>query len=468
MTLLSACLLHGATFLGLKAGEPVRSNAAQLARRLRWITAALATVAALWTFALSGKSVLSAVLMALTIAGIALAVLAIGRGREGRAFAGTAVTIASLVAAIFAGLYPNVLVSSTATANNLTIASTASGDYALTIMSVIALVLFPVVLIYQGWTYVVFRRRVLLPAREPDQRSHGVHHERRSGPAAEGWPHHPVVHEINAVVWLDEVSSRSGRRLTLAEVPAPEWDAVVPDGVSVVWLMGVWRRSPAGREVALADPELRASWTTALPGWSEADIAGSPYCIREYVPDSALGGWDGLDAARAELNRRGARLMVDWVPNHTGPDATWLTSTPEAYVTGTQADLAQDPGAFLDVDGTVVARGRDPYFAPWPDVVQLNPFADAYRRLAVETLTRIAEHADAVRCDMAMLMLDDVVQSTWGERVGAPPAQTYWEPGDRLGACLPPGLSFRRRGVLGQGVGPAAARFRPLLRQAPL
>jgi hypothetical protein len=75
---------------------------------------------------------------------------------------------------------------------------------------------------------------------------------------------------------------------------------------------------------------------------------------------------------------------------------------------------------------SVFARGKDPYFAPWPDVVQVNPFAPSLRRLAAATLTRIAAHADAVRCDMAMLMLDDVVAATWGDRVGPPPEQTYW------------------------------------------
>jgi hypothetical protein len=243
----------------------------------------------------------------------------------------------------------------------------------------------------------------------------------------QSWPEHPVVHEINTAVWLGEVARRAGRTVTLADVPGDEWDAVVPAGIDVVWLMGVWTRSPAGREVALADDALRRSWSEALPDWTTEDVLGSPYCIREYVPDPAWGGWSGLDLARAELRRRGARLMVDWVPNHTGPDSPWLSGRPDAYVHGTASDLEADPRAFLDVGGTIVARGRDPFFAPWPDVVQLDPFADSYRRLALETLTRIAEHADAVRCDMAMLMLDDVVQRTWGDRVGAPPERTYWD-----------------------------------------
>jgi len=163
LALLSACLLHGATFLGLKAGEPVRSQAARTARLLRWITVVLVVVASGWTFALSGKSLLSAALLALNVVAMLVAAWSISGGREGRAFAGTAVAIGSLVAGIFAGLYPDVLVSSTSAATSLTIASTASGDYALKVMTVVALVLFPVVLIYQGWTYVIFRRRVLLP-----------------------------------------------------------------------------------------------------------------------------------------------------------------------------------------------------------------------------------------------------------------------------------------------------------------
>ena len=234
------------------------------------------------------------------------------------------------------------------------------------------------------------------------------------------------MYEVNTAVWLGEVAGRLGADVTLGSVPASEWDAVVPDGVSVVWLMGVWARSPSGREIALSNPDLRASWSSTLPDWTDADVVGSPYCITDYVPAAAFGGWAGLDTARAELRARGALLMVDWVPNHVGPDSPWLRSTPEAFVRGTAEDLASSPEAFVDVDGTVFANGKDPYFAPWPDVVQVDAFAPSLRSLAAQALSRIAEHADAVRCDMAMLMLDDVVTATWAERVGQPPAVTYW------------------------------------------
>ena len=70
--------------------------------------------------------------------------------------------------------------------------------------------------------------------------------------------------------------------------------------------------------------------------------------------------------------------------------------------------------------------GRDPYFAPWPDVVQLDPTNPGLRQAVIDTLSDIASQCDGVRCDMAMLPLDDVVARTWGDRVGPPLPEPYW------------------------------------------
>jgi hypothetical protein len=74
----------------------------------------------------------------------------------------------------------------------------------------------------------------------------------------------------------------------------------------------------------------------------------------------------------------------------------------------------------------VLARGRDPYFPAWPDVLQLNAFDPGLRRAAVETVRQIADQCDGVRCDMAMLVMNDVFERTWGQRAGARPAADYW------------------------------------------
>ncbi|MET7730190.1 alpha-amylase family glycosyl hydrolase [Streptomyces sp. NPDC005402] len=235
-----------------------------------------------------------------------------------------------------------------------------------------------------------------------------------------------VIHEINTLVWLGELSHRYGRPVTLGDVPGEVWDSVAPPGVDTVWLMGVWERSPGGLEIALRDEALRVSFREALPDVTEADIAGSPYCVRDYVVDASLGGPDGLAAARAQLAARGMRLILDHVPNHVAPDHVWLTSAPDCLVQGTADDLVRAPADFIEAGGRIHARGRDPYFPPWPDVVQVNAFSDALREATVATLVSIGDQADGVRCDMAMLLMNDVFGRTWADRVGTAPAEDFW------------------------------------------
>ncbi|WP_405475729.1 alpha-amylase [Streptomyces canus] len=235
-----------------------------------------------------------------------------------------------------------------------------------------------------------------------------------------------VIYEINTLVWLTELSGRYGRLVTLGDVPGEVWDSVALPGVDTVWLMGVWERSPAGLEIALRDEGLRASFREALPDVTDADIAGSPYCVRDYVVDASLGGPEGLAAARTQLAARGLRLILDYVPNHVAPDHPWLTSGPDRLVRGTADDLARAPADFIEAGGEVYARGRDPYFPPWPDVVQLNAFSDALREATVNTLVSIGDQADGVRCDMAMLLMNDIFGKTWGDRAGTAPAEDFW------------------------------------------
>jgi hypothetical protein len=237
-----------------------------------------------------------------------------------------------------------------------------------------------------------------------------------------GWPAQPVIHEVDTWVWLAEL----GPDRTLGTVPAETWDALALSGVDAVWLMGVWERSPAGLAIALGNEQLTAAFARALPDLAPVDVVGSPYCIRRYVVDARLGGPAGLAMARAELARRGVRLLLDYVPNHVAPDHPWVWERPEVFVHGSAADVARQPGAFVEVDGQVLARGRDPYFPPWPDVVQLDAFSRRMRDATVETLAAIGDQCDGVRCDMAMLMLADVFAKTWGDKVGPVPATEFW------------------------------------------
>ena len=171
LTLLVLCLLHGATFLGLKSTEAVRERSQAFAGRLVWPSLLLVVVYAAWTVSISGGGLWRALAAAVPVVAAIGAALLIRAGREGASFSATAVTIGGTVAALFANLYPRVMVSSTTTANNLTVAGTASGDYALKVMTVVAAVMLPVVLLYQGWSYWVFRARMHTPGESVEKTS---------------------------------------------------------------------------------------------------------------------------------------------------------------------------------------------------------------------------------------------------------------------------------------------------------
>jgi hypothetical protein len=240
------------------------------------------------------------------------------------------------------------------------------------------------------------------------------------------WPKNPIIYEINTWVWLYELSRKYGRAITLGTVPAEEWGAIAALGVDAVWLMGAWERSPAGRRIAQEHPGLQAEYRLVLADVSPDDVVGSPYCIRRYVADKGLGGPEGLTTARKMLASRGLRLILDFVPNHVALDHPWLADHPEYFIQESSADPARAPGEFFEAGGTVFAFGRDPYFPPWTDTAQLNAFHSGLRRAAIETMGEIAAQCDGMRCDMAMLLINEVFQRTWGPRAGDRPDAEFW------------------------------------------
>ncbi len=229
---------------------------------------------------------------------------------------------------------------------------------------------------------------------------------------------HPLLLEINTVAWLFELSTRLGRTVFLGGVPDEEWDKIKTMGMDFVWLMGVWNRSQEGRKISLNSPEFRTQFNEILPQCSTEDIIGSCYSISSYGPDPLIGTWADLDHARAELNRRGIGLILDFVPNHTGIDHSWLSEHPEYYIQGSETDYQKDKQAFFTIQNQqktlYIAHGRDPNFPPWTDTAQLNYFNPDVRTAMIERAKDISLHCDGLRCDMAMLVLNDVFQRVWG------------------------------------------------------
>ena len=160
ITFVLICLLSGATFLCLKTSDDMRERAWRVARLVAPVTAAAVVAFVIWTHVTSSSTFFLNPVELLAVLAVIAAVWLVYDHREGFAFAATTVTMAACVVSIFTGLYPNVMVSSTNSAYNLTVHNTASGAYSLKVMSVVVVIFLPFVLAYQTWTYYVFRKRV--------------------------------------------------------------------------------------------------------------------------------------------------------------------------------------------------------------------------------------------------------------------------------------------------------------------
>lgn len=242
------------------------------------------------------------------------------------------------------------------------------------------------------------------------------------------WPAHPLVYEVNTRLWLADFARRTGAAADLGAVPEEALDELKKLGFDAVWLMGVWTTGPGATAVARGHEGVLADCRRAFPDMGEDDVVGSPYAVTEYRVSERLGGPDGLARLRERLAHRGLRLLLDFVPNHTALDNPLTRERPEAYVGGTDEDLERQPEAFFRTpEGRVIAHGRDPYFPPWTDTAQLDPSRPDGREALVSWLEAIAGLCDGVRCDMAMLLLPDVLERTWRERLGPERAEgSFW------------------------------------------
>ncbi|MEJ7727623.1 MAG: alpha-amylase family glycosyl hydrolase [Polyangiaceae bacterium] len=246
-------------------------------------------------------------------------------------------------------------------------------------------------------------------------------------------PHGPHdIYEINTRLWLGELGVTR-----LGDVPDAAIDALA-ERFDWVWLMGVWTPSPYAEYAAKNHPLLREECRRALPDVTTEDIVASPYAIGAYRVSDRLGGPGELARLRERLARRGVRLMLDFVPNHTGCDHPLALERPELYVGAGPGAAAGD--TFVTPSGARLFHGRDPHFPPWTDTAQLDARRRSTRRALGDELLAVARQCDGVRCDMAMLLLRDVFERTW-DRAGvlAPP------PADRAGGELWPELVDRVR-----------------------
>jgi alpha amylase-like protein len=254
-------------------------------------------------------------------------------------------------------------------------------------------------------------------------------------------PRHPSLFEINTRVWLRRLSRDAGRPMTLADIDDATLDDIARRGFDWVWLLSVWRTGAASRAVSRGNAAWRAEFEAVLPDLRDDDICGSGFAIDGYVVDPALGGPGALAGLRSRLAERGLRLMLDFVPNHTALDHPWVAHRPDFYVEGDEQALGAAPGNYWRCSTVlgerILAHGRDPNFPGWPDTLQLDYANPGLQTAQKAELLAIAGQCDGVRCDMAMLLLPEIFQRTWG-RSPAP----FWPAAIAAVRQAHPGFTF--------------------------
>ncbi len=237
---------------------------------------------------------------------------------------------------------------------------------------------------------------------------------------------YPSLYQINTRVWLTELAQKLRRPATLDDIPDAELDRLVRAPASTGFGCSAF-----GKQV----PRL-GRFPAPIPSGDVSSRKHSPICAKKTSavrglpspPTTCTPVWAATLPCLAcvcALQKRGLKLMLDFVPNHMGLGHPWVNDHPEHFIEGNELDLAHAPQNYVwakrQSGDLLLAHGRDPYFPGWPDTLQLNYARPETQEAMIGELCKIAGQCDGVRCDMAMLVLPEVFERTWGKR-----APLFW------------------------------------------
>jgi glycosidase len=252
------------------------------------------------------------------------------------------------------------------------------------------------------------------------------------------WMPRLVLIAKNSYVWLDQLSKKYHRPITkLNEIPDEILDELSRWGITGLWLIGLWERSPASQKIK----QLRGN----------PEAVASAYSIFSYEIAQDLGGISAFENLRERAWKRGIRLSSDMVPNHMGIDSRWVIEQPDWFISLDQSpfssyqfngpDLSWDKrvGIFIEdhyydsSDAAVVFKrkdywtgsekfiyhGNDGTSMPWNDTAQLNYLIPEVREAVIQTILHVARQTPIIRFDAAMTLAKKHYHRLWFPEPGS-------------------------------------------------
>ncbi|HOL81970.1 MAG TPA: alpha-amylase family glycosyl hydrolase [Ignavibacteriales bacterium] len=218
--------------------------------------------------------------------------------------------------------------------------------------------------------------------------------------------------EVNTRVWLNKFNT-SKKKARLTDVPTTYWQHLVDLGFQAIWFMGIWETLPHLANQYCLEDYLIDEYSKALPDWTEEDVIGSPYAINQYKIDKNIATEEEFLEIKDKLNKLGLFVILDFIPNHFHAESILIDKYPEIFLQGDENLYKSDQNTYYLHNGKIFAHGRDPFFPAWKDTIQLNYFNPKTRDFMISQLENITKYCDGVRCDMAMLITNNIFRNTW-------------------------------------------------------
>ncbi|KAN0012235.1 hypothetical protein ACTFIU_007533 [Dictyostelium citrinum] len=238
-----------------------------------------------------------------------------------------------------------------------------------------------------------------------------------------------MMYEVSTRPWMYNLSITYNTPInTISDIPFEEFENIKSMGFDMIWMMGVWELGEYGLNYDQTNGPLLQHYAQVLPGYTQADIIGSPYAVTNYSVNPQIGLEQDLIELRKKLNAIGLLLMLDFVPNHTAVDAEWTTTEMDYYIRAPQGTpTPYDNNTYLP---NGIAYGSAGWGGSWFDTAQLNYWNPNCVKARIQQLLTVASFADAIRCDMAYLLLNSLFGSNWATQLQSwgyeQPAQEFW------------------------------------------